>query len=136
MDENLFVFGTLKRGFPLHARGLSGARFLGAYKTRQRLPMLVAGPRFAPMMFNEPGTGYQVLGELYSVDAKRLVKLDRLESIGKPGNLRECISVEPIEGGQPLLALAYFKARHLAEPVHTGYLDCYVDRRFIPFETE
>jgi gamma-glutamylcyclotransferase (GGCT)/AIG2-like uncharacterized protein YtfP len=29
---SLFVYGTLKRGFPLHARGLAGASFIGAYR--------------------------------------------------------------------------------------------------------
>lgn len=136
MDRRLFAFGTLKQGFALHARGLRGAEFLGAYKTRERFPMLVAGPRFAPMMFNEPGAGFQVFGELYRVDDSRLAKLDRLESVGKPGNLRLSIEVEPAEGGQPLLAFAYFKARHLAQPIHTACLERYVERRFIPFEED
>lgn len=54
---NVFVFGTLKQGFPLHEQGLSSAEYIGTYKTRQRYPMLIAGSRFAPMMFNEPGVG-------------------------------------------------------------------------------
>jgi gamma-glutamylaminecyclotransferase len=58
MVQKVFVFGTLKRGFPLHDQGLSDARFLGIYRTRKRYPLLIAGPWFAPMMFNEPGVGY------------------------------------------------------------------------------
>ena len=46
----VFVFGTLKHGFPLHEEGLSGAEFLGRCRTVQRYPMLIAGPRFAPMI--------------------------------------------------------------------------------------
>jgi gamma-glutamylaminecyclotransferase len=38
MVQKVFVFGTLKRGFPLHDQGLSGAKFLGGYKTRKRYP--------------------------------------------------------------------------------------------------
>ncbi|WP_156751099.1 gamma-glutamylcyclotransferase family protein [Mesorhizobium sp. AA23] len=130
MLVNLFVFGTLKRGFPLHKAGLSGAACIGACRTRERFPMLIAGPRFAPMMFNEPGLGFHVRGELYAVDDRALAGLDRIESVGKPGNLRVPIEVEPIEGGPHVLAQAYMKSRRLADPVHSGYLDFYDDRRF------
>ncbi len=125
------MFGTLKRGFPLHERGLAGARCLGRYRTVERFPMLVAGPRFAPMMLNEPGRGRQVTGELDDVDAARLAVLDALESIGVPGNFRRRIAVEPIAGGNATLAHVYMKAPPLAVPAHTGWLDDYQDRRFL-----
>jgi gamma-glutamylaminecyclotransferase len=130
--QKVFAFGTLKRGFPLHEQGMAGARFLGLYRTRERYPMLVAGPWFAPMMFREPGVGFQVSGELYEADEKIMAILDRLEAVGRPGNFREVIEVEPVGGGAPCLALAYMKARELAAPVHTGYLEVYDDRRFVP----
>ena len=56
----LFVYGTLKRGFPLHETGLSGARCLGPYRTVSKYPLYVAGPWFTPMMLDEPGTGMRV----------------------------------------------------------------------------
>jgi gamma-glutamylaminecyclotransferase len=62
----LFVFGTLKRGFPL-APALDGARYLGAFRTVERYPMLVAGEWFAPMLLPQPGRGEHVAGELYEV---------------------------------------------------------------------
>ncbi|WP_244508370.1 gamma-glutamylcyclotransferase family protein [Mesorhizobium sp. LCM 4577] len=102
MVWKVFVFGTLKMGFPLHDRGLSGAAFLGNRRTRERFPMLIAGPRFAPMMFNEPGVGFQVAGELYAVDDRALLRLDRIESIGSPGNWRVPIEVDPLEAGHRL----------------------------------
>ncbi|MCA0010541.1 gamma-glutamylcyclotransferase [Mesorhizobium sp. B294B1A1] len=128
--RKLFVFGTLKKGFPLHGEGLSEAAFLGVYRTRERFPMLIAGPRFAPMMFNEPGVGFQVGGELYAVDDRALANLDRMESVGKPGNLRVLIEAEPVGGGAPVSAYVYMKTRHLAAPIHSGYLEDYDDRRF------
>jgi gamma-glutamylaminecyclotransferase len=131
-QTSVFAFGTLKRGFPLHQDGLSGARYLGRYRTCQRYPMAVAGRWFAPMMFDEPGIGLQVNGELYEVDQPLLARLDALESIGKPGNLRKSILVEPLDGGSTLSAQVYMKARALAEPLHTDYLDDYRDPRFIP----
>jgi gamma-glutamylaminecyclotransferase len=43
------------------------------------------------MMLNEFGSGLQVMGELYLVDDAGLVRLDALESIGKPGNFRTIV---------------------------------------------
>jgi RNA polymerase sigma-70 factor (ECF subfamily) len=60
----LFVFGTLKRGFPLHRLALKDARFIGRYKTAARYPMVIAGDRFAPIMFDEPGKGHHVEGAI------------------------------------------------------------------------
>jgi gamma-glutamylaminecyclotransferase len=88
MAQKVFVFGTLKRGFPLHQQQLAGARSVGVYQTRERYPMLIAGPWFAPMMFSEPGVGFRVDGELYGVDDSTIAVLDQLESSGKPGNFR------------------------------------------------
>ena len=127
----VFAFGTLKRGFPLH-RGIAAARFLGAYRTVQRFPMFVAGPWFAPVMMNEPGIGHRVIGELYQVDEARLTHLDAMESIGKPGNFRIPVEVEPIHDGERCMAFAYMKSRALADPPHTDYLASYQDNRFIP----
>jgi gamma-glutamylaminecyclotransferase len=130
--KRLFVFGTLKAGFPLHSRALSNAAYKGSYKTTERFPMFVAGNWFAPMMMNEPGTGHHVFGELYDVEDWRLNLIDEMESIGRPGNLRVTISVEPISGGISRLAMVYMKSRELAVPVHTQCLKEYCDRRFVP----
>jgi gamma-glutamylaminecyclotransferase len=132
MPHYVFAFGTLKKGFPLHEKGcLSQAEFLGAHRTRACFPLVIAGPRFAPMMFYEPGTGHRVRGELYRIDDRTLEVLDRLESIGKPGNFRFLIEVEPEKGGIHSWAVAYMKTRSLADPLHSNYLEVYEDRRFI-----
>jgi gamma-glutamylaminecyclotransferase len=130
--NRIFVFGTLKRRFPLHAQGLDGARCLGPYRTAERFPMFVAGPWFGPMMLDQPGTGLQVRGELYEVDDPRLALIDALESVGEPGNFRRLVQLEPVEGGDACWALAYMKSPELATPAHTGYLEDYQDRRFVP----
>lgn len=41
--HKLFIFGTLKQGFPLHEQGMRDAKYLGAYRTVERYPMFVAG---------------------------------------------------------------------------------------------
>jgi len=130
----LFVFGTLKRGFPLHERGLGDAPFIGEARTLERYPMLIAGPWFAPMMLTDPGEGRIIWGELYEVDEERLVVIDTLESVGQPGNWRVLIRVTTQPDGDIVSAFAYLKDRFLAEPVHSGLLDVYADSRFIPPE--
>jgi gamma-glutamylaminecyclotransferase len=86
------------------------------------------------MMLNQPGTGRQVTGELYEVDDEQLVTIDRLESVGIPGNLRLAIEVETLDGTSAWQAFAYMKGSELARPLHTGYLGIYNDRRFVPFD--
>ena len=130
--HRLFVFGTLKSGFPLHDAGLRGATYVGEYQTVERYPMFVAGAWFAPMMLHQPGVGLAVKGELYEVDDAQLAALDTLESVGKPGNFRVSVEVERVDGGERCAAFAYVKAPELATPAHSGYLDDYQDRRFIP----
>jgi gamma-glutamylaminecyclotransferase len=127
----LFVFGTLKRGFPLHTH-IQGARYAGNYRTVLPYRMLIAGPWFAPMMLPEPGAGHQVKGELYCVDQDHLARIDAAESVGIPGNLRIDIEVEPVAGGAPMSAFAYAKSAELINPVHSELLEDYQDRRFVP----
>jgi gamma-glutamylaminecyclotransferase len=138
-DVLLFVFGTLKRGFPLHERGLARSRFIGEARTTERFPMVIAGDRFAPMLLHEPGighrvagelyAGHRVAGELYAVSPVEIETIDGLEHIGKAGHFRLAIEVDC--GGSRLTAFAYFKSRMLAQPLHSGHLDRYDDDRFI-----
>ncbi|GES52087.1 gamma-glutamylcyclotransferase [Rhizobium sp. NBRC 114257] len=129
----VFAFGTLKKGFVLHQRGLAGAHYCGRAQTRKAYPMVIAGQWFAPMMFDEPGTGSIVSGELYELSGEMLSKLDRLESVGQPGHFRKRIELETASGNLAD-AFAYFKARRLAVPIYTGYLSTYDDDRFVPTE--
>jgi gamma-glutamylaminecyclotransferase len=129
----LFVFGTLKQGFPFHGACLDGAKYLGACRTVKAYPMFIAGPWFAPMMLDRPGVGLHVSGELYEIDPPRLAAIDAVESVGKPGNFRISIEVEPLEGdGGSCQAFAYAKSEELARPVQSAFLADYQDRRFIP----
>jgi gamma-glutamylaminecyclotransferase len=128
----LFVFGTLKKGFPFHSGCLNGAKYLGACRTVKAYPMFIAGPWFAPMMLDKPGDGLRVSGELYEIDQPALTRIDAVESVGKPGNFRISIEVEPLEGGGSCQAFAYAKSEKVARPVHSAFLAEYQDRRFIP----
>jgi gamma-glutamylaminecyclotransferase len=128
----VFVFGTLKKGFPLHDVALCGARFLGTYRTIHPIPLVIAGPWFAPMMLDQPGIGMRVEGELYEIDDAELTQLDDLESLGEIGNFRKSIHVEAVHERLMVEAAAYMKANELADPIHSGYLADYQDHRFVP----
>ena len=73
---NLFVYGTLqKNGWNNHL--LKGAEFICEAITVDALPLVSGG---IPFLFNEPGTGHQVSGEVWVVPtAQMLDRLDRLE---------------------------------------------------------
>lgn len=132
--HRVFVFGTLKDGFALHRQGLGDTPKRLDCRTVERFPMFIAGPWYAPMMMNEPGSGLQVHGELYEVDDTRLALLDALESVGKPGNFRVVIEVEALDGSTRWQAFAYVKSRVFASPVHSDLLEFYDDHRFVPFD--
>jgi gamma-glutamylaminecyclotransferase len=127
----LFAIGTLKRGFAL-GHALDGSQYLGENRSVERFPLLVAGSWYAPMLLNQPGLGRRIADELYELDDTILARIDSLESIGQPGNLRIVLMVEAIPGGETCEAFAYAKAPELASPIHSGYLKDYQDRRFIP----
>jgi gamma-glutamylaminecyclotransferase len=96
--KRIFAFGTLKRGFPLHQEGLSRANYLGDGRTVERFRMFIAGPWFAPMMLNRPGSGLRVRGELYEIEDAQLAIIEALESIGQPGNERIVVEGESHRG--------------------------------------
>ena len=72
----VFVYGSLKRGFPNH-RHLMTATFVGEAQTKPGFTLYDLGP-FPGMVAG--GTG-SVRGEVFDVDAATLVALDKLESV-------------------------------------------------------
>jgi gamma-glutamylaminecyclotransferase len=83
------------------------------------------------MLLPEPDNGLRVKGELYAVDEAQLTRIDAIESVGKPGNLRIVVQVEMIDG-ERCEAFAYAESRELATPAHSAFPDDYRDTRFIP----
>ncbi|MDT7838225.1 gamma-glutamylcyclotransferase family protein [Aquabacterium sp. OR-4] len=118
MRIQLFVYGTLKEGFP-NSHLNAGRRVPGRFITRQAFPMYVVrlpAEDRAPWLVNLPGHGHQVHGEVYEVDAADLPVLDQLEEVGLPtGYVRVAIALEALhEPGLCVQAQAYLKpADHL-----------------------
>ncbi|KAF6001858.1 hypothetical protein F1559_000352 [Cyanidiococcus yangmingshanensis] len=77
----IFVYGTLKRGWPNHAL-LHHALYEGTFVTIERFPLIIGGPHFTPFLLNRAGVGKHVRGEVYRVDDEELAMLDVLENVG------------------------------------------------------
>lgn len=128
----VFIYGTLKRGFALHSKGLSDTEFLGDVQTVKPYPLFIAADFFGPMMLNRPGEGTEVSGELFEVSEDQLPKLDELEDVGQEGSFRADIKVMPLGGGETATAVGFFKSEQWLKPLHSNCIGDYQDRRFVP----
>ncbi|XP_074652136.1 putative gamma-glutamylcyclotransferase CG2811 [Tubulanus polymorphus] len=77
----VFVYGTLKKSQPNHHWFSKGGsyQFVGAAKLSEPRPMVVAGPYNIPYIIDCPGTGKNVVGEVYDIDDEAFAHLDILE---------------------------------------------------------
>ncbi len=128
----VFVYGTLKRGFPNYHEGLADARFICDCLTVERWPMYIQGRWFAPAILPEPGLGHRIRGELFDVETHVLQRLDVIEFVGRPGGYhRREILVERSDSAEQLTALAYMRRRGEVEAFHGDPIDCYQDDRYL-----
>lgn len=128
--NKVFVYGTLKRGFPNH-HYISGARFLAEATTIDAYPLVVGGTWFTPYLIPEKGGGHRVKGELWDVPDAMMPALDDLESTHLPnGYRRHRIPVLPVDASEPVEAWTYFRERRHIAIIHTRDLDDYQDRRY------
>jgi gamma-glutamylaminecyclotransferase len=92
----LFVYGSLKEGFPNHPVN-RGRRVPGEYRTAQAYPLYLV-ESVLPCLFLRPGEGLPVQGQLFEVDDAALAAMDALERIGEPGGYqRITVDVLPID---------------------------------------
>ena len=111
----VFVFGTLKQGFPNFAIN-QGQRVGTVCRTLQPHPLYLLGPRHVPWMIDAPGSGEQVAGELYAVDTAALAAMDALEGVGRPdGYHRKALQVR---GADAAVALAQVYMKRADQLVH------------------
>ena len=83
----VFVFGTLKEGFPNFATN-RGTRVPGVFRTREAYPLYLVGERHTPWLLDLPGQGRQVSGQVFRVDESTLAAMDRLERVAEPDGYR------------------------------------------------
>ncbi|WP_396268349.1 gamma-glutamylcyclotransferase family protein [Ideonella sp.] len=82
----IFVYGTLKEGFPNAYLNL-GQRVPGLFRTVQRFPFYVVRlplENRAPWLIHQPGLGHHVIGQVFEVDEANLEAIDRFEEVGQP----------------------------------------------------
>ena len=143
--NQLFVFGTLKQGFPNYEVGMNGLRVVGRCRTCEAYPLVVAGQWFSPVLIFEAGIGCRVFGELFEVDDAALERLDFFEHVHLPmGHNRLKIAIEMVasvsvsasgsgSSGEGVLdAWAYMKNRNQLQVIHSELTDEYHhDTRYI-----
>ncbi len=132
--NRVFVYGTLKRGFPNFGAGMQDQRFIGRCRTSDAYPLVIAGRWLTPVMIAEPGAGHRVLGELFRVTDRALAVLDRLEGTHLPdGYHRETIPVEQTRDGAVVEAWVYLKHSDRIDVIHGEPMPEYaLDPRYIP----
>ena len=135
--HKVFIYGTLKRGFPNHEAGLAGARFLGRVRTLEAYPLIVGGRWFSPYLIDEPGQGQRVFGELFAVNAAGLALLDRMEGVGQPeGYRRICVAVAEPNCETGMDAWTFVKDRAAIAVIHSAAMAEYRhDPRYVDPET-
>jgi gamma-glutamylcyclotransferase (GGCT)/AIG2-like uncharacterized protein YtfP len=98
--SHLFVYGTLRRGGPMHALLEPGVRRICAARMRGRLYDLGAFPGLA-----EGRRGDWVQGELYRIQSADLLdSLDRYEGRAYRRVVRDA---QPADGGTPVACWVY-----------------------------
>lgn len=102
---NIFVYGTLKKGFSNHWY-LEKSKYLGIGKTIPKYQMYPSKNYFFPFLLkSEPNNN--IVGEVYEIDEKTLIELNILEDFPNM-YLRELIDVE-FEDGNIIKAYIYYK---------------------------
>ena len=85
--HSVFVFGTLKQGFPNSSTN-KGSRVAGGFITVNRYPLYLVGERCSPWLVLSEGEGLQVRGQVFTVDEATLGEMDRLERVHKTDGYR------------------------------------------------
>jgi len=134
----VFVYGTLKRGYPNAHVGMPRATYIGDACTAERYPLVTGGKWFVPNLINEPGTGFQVAGEVYQVDDAVLAELDALETVHLADGYRRLeIEIHPIRSAgpeeMPTKAWTYLRERRHIGNIHDGPMETYpLDAGYVP----
>lgn len=96
MPHLVFVFGTLKEGYPNFATN-RGRRVAGDFITVERYPLYLVGERFSPWLVYLAGEGERVIGQLFEVDDATLAAMDILERVAQADGYRRVpIDVEEV----------------------------------------
>ena len=133
--HQVFVYGTLKCGFPIDITILGEVFFKGYYRAVEAYPLVIGGRWFSPYLIAEPGQGLRVRGEVYEVDETCLAMLDCLEGtqvINGYHRIRLKVTEENVVGYRSLKAWTYVKERKSIKGIHSEPMVEYsVDPRYV-----
>ena len=127
MSHDIFIYGTLREGYPNHRHNL-GERTAGTFQTVERFPLVLNGERCSPCLVNLPGEGFRVRGELYRVDDAGLALMDRLERTDAADGYRRLeIQIKPDDPSLPgeMTVFAYLLAAEFVRDIRQGPLPEY-----------
>jgi gamma-glutamylaminecyclotransferase len=126
--DRVFVFGTLKEGFPNFATN-QGRRIGGEFVTLERYPLYLVGERHSPWMIDLAGQGHRVAGQLFEVDEAALARMDALERITEPDGYRR-LRIRVMkrgEEGETVEAFVYLQpTMPVPSDIRVGPLDEYL----------
>ena len=97
MTHRVFVYGTLKQGYPNNPL-LEGSEFLGEAVTVLTYKMVETS---FPVIMPDP-SGKPVAGEIYAVDDATLARLDELEREGRSYDRVMIDATVPLSNGERL----------------------------------
>ncbi len=118
--HRVFVYGTLKRGFPNDISEANGFHWLGPFRTIEAFPLVVGGRWFSPYLIAEPDEGHRVLGEVFEVDDQGLRELDRMEGTEVANGYRRIrLAIESEDKSTAFDAWTYVKDREMIEGVYS-----------------
>ena len=106
----IFVYGTLKRGFKNNSvlTGLNST-YIKPAETIKPYPMFDLGDGF-PYLQDEPGKGKSITGEIWDIEDKDMVHLDRFEGVP---TLYKKGTIEVYINGEIERVACYFKAKEI-----------------------
>jgi gamma-glutamylaminecyclotransferase len=130
----IFVYGTLKRGFPNYNEQRLGSFYIGDCVTVVPYSLVIADQYYVPVLLldNNKSAKEAIAGELYCVDKSTLRWLDALESVGKDRGYQRVKIEVLMEHGEIKVAEAYMKYRQDIDVIHNELTIKYdQDKRYI-----
>ncbi|RZF42048.1 hypothetical protein LSTR_LSTR006641 [Laodelphax striatellus] len=117
----LFVYGTLKQGEPnedvikseisTNGEAHPQSQFIGKAETIEKYPLVIATKHNVPFLLDLPGTGHNIVGEVYRINDKMLEKLDVFEEC-PDYYIRRQESVRLVDNKQTANCWIYFLKGH------------------------
>lgn len=109
MEQLLFVYGTLKRG-DVRGSALAGQRFVSVALTLPRYRLFDCGDYPALIAATGGGSGREISGELWAVDAPCLQRLDAVEGVDEHLYCRSTIALAPPHADAVVEAYFYLRS--------------------------